>query len=212
MRFSVNRFNRFLNQMAQAVEWRSAARCPCRDPHSGAAKYGCEACAGSGVVWGETVATKTALAAMKVQRQWADFGMWENGDVVLTIPSDAAIYDIREFDRVMLVQSEEPFSFTLTHDGNEKLTGEISEIEGVQWLAGAMLVTGGIPHVEGDGTLSWDTGEPPAGDQYTVSGKRRPEYFCFGDFPQDRHHQGGLALPRRVVLRRFDLFSRESAP
>ena len=33
-----------------------------------------------------------------------------------------------------------------------------------------------------------------------------PEYYCFQEIPIDRPEHSGAALPRRVALRRFDLF------
>ncbi|MCK7579808.1 MAG: hypothetical protein MZV65_31715 [Chromatiales bacterium] len=46
---------------------------------------------------------------------------------------------------------------------------------------------------------------------YTLAGRAYPEYFCYGDFPQDRAHHHGEPLPRKVVLRKFDLFGRTLA-
>ena len=50
-----------------------------------------------------------------------------------------------------------------------------------------------------------EEGRPSSG-QYTITGRKNPEYFCFKELPQDRAHFMGQSLPRRVVLRRFSLF------
>lgn len=208
MKLSPARLNAMLNQVGQTVDWRPGYDCPCKNPDSGAAEYGCPNCGGFGITWGPPQSCKTALAGQKIQREWANFGMWENGDVILSIPSDSALYAIGEFDRVTFAQSSEPFSLTRKHDGSEKLTFPVASLNRVFWLADGVETEGGIPTVNADGTLTWTDGMPPDGVQFSITGPRRPEYFCFGNFPQDRAHQGGDALPRRIVLRRFDLFGR----
>ncbi|HET7675841.1 MAG TPA: hypothetical protein VFL54_09995 [Gammaproteobacteria bacterium] len=210
MNLSPTRLNALLNKVGQDVAWRAGYDCPCRNPRSGAADPGCANCHGLGVTWRvDATAARTALAAQKIQRQWADFGLWQNGDVVLSIPSDSPLYDIGEFDRVVFSQSSEPFSHTRIHDGTDRLAFPVVTVSRVFWLANDAIVEGGIPDVDAaDGVLTWAGGEPPPGMQYSITGRRRPEYFCFGDFPQDRAHQGGARLPRRVVLRKFDLFGR----
>jgi hypothetical protein len=67
-----------------------------------------------------------------------------------------------------------------------------------------------LPIVTGGDSLTWseEGGCPPAGVQFSVTGRRQQEYYIFRDLPQDRAHHGGAALPRRVVARRFDLFGR----
>jgi len=60
--------------------------------------------------------------------------------------------------------------------------------------------------------LRWPDGEgPTTGQQYTIMGRKHPEYYVFQDFPQDRAHHHGRDLPRRVVLRKIDLLGREAA-
>jgi hypothetical protein len=165
--------------------------------------------AGVGVIWDGPVDAMVALAGQKVQRGWAQFGFYEQGDVVLTLQSDSPAYDMGERDRVVFVQSSMPFSVVRTNTGAQKLEFPVATIESVLWLDGAgVRVDGALPAVAADGTLTWASGAPPADTQYSITGRKRPEYFCWGDFPQDRAHHGGLPLPRRVVLRRFDLFGR----
>ena len=118
MQLSPTRFNRLLRPpggLGQKVSWRRAYACPCRHPHSGAALPGCLQCAGCGVIWSAPKAAWTGLASMRVAREWANFGLWESGDVVLTIPSDSPLYAAGEHDRLVMLDSSEPFS-TLSID------------------------------------------------------------------------------------------------
>lgn len=209
MQLSPVKFNALLNNLGQMTGLRRAHDCPCRDPYSGAARQDCPSCAGVGVIWDAPVDAMVALAGQKVQRGWAQFGYYEQGDVVLTLQSDSPAYDMGERDRVVFVQSSMPFSVVRTNTGPQKLEFPVATIESVLWLDGAgVRVDGALPAVAADGTLTWASGAPPADTQYSITGRKRPEYFCWGDFPQDRAHHGGLPLPRRVVLRRFDLFGR----
>ncbi len=202
-------FNAMINEMGQTVAWRRAYDCPCRDTHSGAAKQNCPSCHGSGITWGTAVNGIVGVSGQKVQQQWAKLGMYETGDQVLTLPSDSPVYWAGNFDRMTMSDSSVPFSRTLEHEAIDNLSIGINLIDRVFWLDGAGLpVEGGIPSVATDGTLTWASGEPPVGTQYSITGRRRPEYFVFQDFPQDRSHFGGAALPRRVVVRLMDLFAR----
>lgn len=204
-------FNEFLTSIGQAVLWRPSRVCPCRNPHSGAARADCPVCFGLGVIWDAGVESIAAMTGVKAQRAWADFGRWENGDTVFTLPSDQPIYDMGEGDRVVLMNSSEPFSVVIPWGG--AITGQVVSIGACSYVnfaenAPVHDVALPIPAVAGDGTLSWTSGGPPSGTQVAVTGRRRPEYFCLQDFPQDRAHHQGRALPRRVVLRRFDVWGR----
>lgn len=214
MQLSPARFNRLLKPPAglgQRVLWRRADACPCRDPHSGAAKPGCPVCGGKGTVWGQAAAAWTGLASMKTAREWAAFGLWVSGDVVLTIPSDSPLYSAGENDRIVMTDSSEPFSRVLRRGQVERITaGSVIQIDRVWWIEGGNVVEGTVS-IQADGSITWpasDMPAPPGGSGYTVTGRLRPEYFLFKDFPQDRSHHGGALLPRRCVVRRFDLFGR----
>lgn len=218
MLLSPARFNRFLAKMGQAVIWRRAHNCPCRDPRSGAPRHDCTLCR-NGRIWDPPVCTHLALTGQKLTQAWARFGMWENGDVVCSLASNTPIYKMSDFDRVLFTDSTVPFSHTLTNSGGpQKLPFVATSVDRVLWaqepaLPGGedTLVNGRIPRLGEDGALSWPSGGgPPVGISYTVSGRKHPEYFCFSDFPQDRAHHGGRALPRKVVLRMFDLYGRGS--
>lgn len=40
---------------------------------------------GAGQAWSDPVAGIVALSGQKQQREWAAFGLWESGDLVVTI-------------------------------------------------------------------------------------------------------------------------------
>lgn len=203
-------FNGLLANMGQRVAWRRAYLCPCRDTYSGAPVPGCPQCRGKGTLWAEAVDAWTGLAGMKVAREWAAFTQWESGDVVLTIPSDSPLYAAGENDRIVMSQSSEPFSIALTRGTLDRVTFPVLQVDRVFWLTDDLAATieAGIPTVAPDGTLTWTESAPPDGKQYSVTGRKRQEYYVFKDLPQDRAHHGGATLPRRVVARRFDLAGR----
>ncbi|CAB4137266.1 hypothetical protein UFOVP326_16 [uncultured Caudovirales phage] len=229
MKLSPRLLNAHLRHMGQDVSWQRAAACPCRDPHTGAARQGCPHCDGKGWFWGPGRRTRVALTGMRVAKEWERFGLYESGDVVVSIGSDSAAYAAGEKDRMLFLQSSEPVQHQGVHTGTEKLPFLPLDIERVFAVTdpaesgvlgmGALggLVLGGelgaeilecaIRSVAPDGTITWTT-PPPVGSLYTLIARRPVEYFLFKDLPQDRAHHGGLALPRRVALRRFDLFDR----
>ena len=210
--FLVSAFNNFLGAIGQQYVWRQSFACPCVDPHSGAAKPSCPLCVGKGRQWSDGVSGIAGMCGVKVQREWAQFGAYESGDVVITVGSDQSLYNVGQFDRVTALNAHGRFSLVLTHGSQtERLMFVVSKIDRVFWLSadGASTVEGGIPAVATNGGLTWSVGgEPVDGTQYTISGWKNWEYFCYGDYPANRNEQSGLPLPRRVVLRDFDLFNR----
>ena len=106
-------FNAHLRHMGQAVQWRRAFACPCRDSYSGAAKPGCPHCKGKGKQWNDPQLGYVGVSGMQRQRHWAQMGLFEAGDVVVTLPSDSPIYAIGETDRVVFTDSSEAFSTVL---------------------------------------------------------------------------------------------------
>lgn len=142
-------------------------------------------------------------------RAWAEFGLFEEGDLVATVPSDSPLYAMGETDKVAFTDSSEPFS-SIIMSGVDLLPFKAIIIDRVVWKDPVthLLVNGGIPIQASDGTLSWVSDQPPVGVQISVSGRKIPTYFMFRDIVQDRHHSAGLPLPRRCVLRRFDLLGR----
>lgn len=213
MRLSPGKFNALLNGIGQQFLWRRAYACPCITPHSGASKPNCPLCNGNGRLWSDGVQGGAGIAGAKVQRQFAQLGVWQAGDTALTIGSDSPLYAIGPFDRVLALNTVVPFSDPLTRGMNDKLRFTAIGIDRVFWLspAGTAVIEGGIPAIAADGTLSWSSGEPPAGTVYSITGTRRMEYFMFTDLPRTRAEHSGAALPKSVLLRAFDLPGRRSA-
>lgn len=222
--FNLPALNAMLHQMGQSVEWLPASACPCRSAHSGAADPSCPVCLGKGWVWSAPVSASVGLTGQQVQRRWAEMGLYEAGDVVVSLPGDAAIYAIGEFDRVRFTQSSEPFSMLIHPDRLVPLPFIVTQIDRATVIRDGELVDLVLPTIHPiTGQFQWASPAPavdpdeeevpdsfycPApGESWALTGRRIPEYFCYGSFPQDRAHEQGRALPRRVVLRKFDLFS-----
>jgi hypothetical protein len=211
MRLNPAAFNAHLNNIGQTCAWRKAFHCPCVNPFSGAADPSCPQCGGKGRLWDLAQTGIAGIAGQKVQQAWAQFGMWQDGDAVVSIPESSPLYEMGQFDRVTMMNATEDFSLVLVRGAPvEKLFFNVNSIIRVFWLdVNKNVVPGGIPTVGADGSLSWVTGAPPIGTQYSISGKRFSEYFCWGPFPNMRGEHQGARLPKRVVLRSFDLFSRD---
>jgi hypothetical protein len=211
MDLNVDDLNDMLLDASQEFLWRQGFLCPCRTTDSGMAALGCPQCASKGVIWGDPVPAWAAAAGMKATRQWAAFGMWMEGDMVLAIPSDSPFYECGEKDRVLMTGSSEPFKKVLTRGRDMGLFTTLS-VERVYWLTSDLKtrIEGSIPPVDANGAFSFDglPVAPEPGQQYSITGRLRPEFYIFQDLPQDREHFRGLKLPRKVVLRRFDLFGR----
>jgi hypothetical protein len=208
-------FNRFLRGIGQDVTWRRSLDCPCRDIYSGAAMPNCLQCHGKGQIWLAPVTAYTGLSSMAASKQWANFGVWEQGDVMLTIPGDSPLYQAGQYDQVILTNSSEPFSLTMTRGQNDVFNWPVVGLDRVFFLGlddedNQVIVDSALPTVNSDGTLTWpDTGTvPEVGQQFSITGRRRPVYFLYQDLPSDRAHHAGQPLPRKVVARTFDLFGR----
>lgn len=225
MKLSPALFNAHLRHMGQDVLWRRAYQCPCRDPYSGAARQGCPHCLGKGKSWTANVPAFIGVTGMQRQRQWAQMGLYEAGDVVVSLPSNSPIYGIGETDRVAFTDSSDAFSINLIHaqddvvlpwtaiqfdrlywidpDTDSIIEGALPVLDPISQTATALTWTVPDPMLPAPALL-----EPPVGIQYSLTGRKLPEFFVWGDLVQTRHHHGGLALPRHVVLRRFDLYGK----
>jgi hypothetical protein len=149
---------------------------------------------------------EAGLVSREKMRNFAAFGEWDSDDIMLSIPSDSAFFAMGQFDRVTALNRSEPFSFNVVSGINSQLLFSIISVERVFWLVDGEIVEGALPAVH-DGDLVWSFGAPPAGVTYSITGRRIPEYFCYMELPTDRPLHYGEKLPRRVVLRRFDLFN-----
>ncbi len=213
MRFNPAAFDSWLGNVGQQFLWRASYACPCVNPTSGAAKPNCPQCHGKGRIWAANpTACVAGMASQKTQREWANFGVWQSGDAVVTIPQASPMYAMGQFDRAIMVNATEVFSLVLTRGGQiEKVFLPVDTVTRLFWLdANSNIVDGSLPTVNADGTLTWAAGatQPPVGTQYTIQGTAFQEYFCFGEFPGNRNEHQGMRLPKRVVLRKFDLFGR----
>lgn len=206
-------FDAHLHFMGQDVFWRQAYACPCRDSISGAAALSCSQCNGKGWTWGGATRGVCAFSGVKAQTAWEKFGAYEQGDLVISLPSDSSIYAIGEHDRVTLYNTTEAFSrvFTRHHD-DDPLPFQPATISRCFWLENGLVVEGGIPRIDTSTlTLTWSANAPPNQRQYSLTGRKYPEFFVANNAgQQDRAHLHGQTLPRRIVLRRYDLFSRTS--
>lgn len=205
-------FNDFLYGIGQDCTWSKAYTCPCVNPASGSARPNCPRCSGKGRFWDTPMRTTVGIASQKVQLEWAKMGLWESGDAVAVIPENSVMYEIGQFDRVVMLNSTDHFSRVLTRDAvTERLLVPVERLTRVFWLADdGAVVDGGLPVVAADGTLSWPAGsvEPPAGTQYSINGTAFSEYYCFGPFASDRNEHRGARLPKRLILRKWDLLGR----
>ncbi|MEX3764469.1 hypothetical protein [Paraburkholderia phenoliruptrix] len=214
MRLNPAAFNAHLNSIGQNFKWRKAFHCPCVNPHSGAAAPSCPQCGGKGRIWNAPLDAVAGIAGQKVQLAWAQMGLWQDGDCVVSVPENSPMYEMGQFDRVTLLNSTVYFSSVLVRSGqNERIMGAVEKVTRVFWLdQGKNIVEGGIPTVGADGTLTWSSGAPPAGVQYSVTGTKFTEYFCWGPYPSNRMEHQGARLPKRVILRSFDLYGRDMSP
>lgn len=207
-------FNVHLNHLGEDFQWRAASACPCINPNSGAAAPACPQCGGKGYAWAPAVKARAAVASSNTQLAWARMGMYETGDMVLSIPSDSPMYGISQFDRVLAPTSSDRFSLALIRGAPaERLSQAVKSIDRVYWLVNDEVVEGSArPTINANGTLTWPgSGSPPAGKGYSITGVRLNEYFCFGAFASDRNKHQGLQLPKRMVLRKFDLLGRSKS-
>lgn len=212
MRFNKQWFNRHLANIGQQMIWRKAYACSCVNPDSGAPDPKCGLCGKKGRIWVDGTETVCALAGQKTHAEWANTSMWEAGDVVVTIPENSPMWDAGQFDKVIMLNATDRFSLPLRRGGHgDNLSMyEVKSIERVFWKhpqTGA-LVEGGIPELQPDGQLVWTDREPPPGTSYSITGWQFSAYFVWGDFPSNRNSHSGMRLPKRVVLRRWDLLGR----
>lgn len=211
MRFNAAAFDTFLTGIGQKVGWRRSYACACVNPSSGQPDPKHALCSGKGHIWDAPVTTVTGVASQKVQLQWAQMGMWEAGDMVLSIPQSSPMWECGPFDRMTALNSTDVFSQPMVRGAPaEKLLFKPASVTRCFWLhpTTRLVVEGGLPAVSDAGVPSWSSGEPPPGATYSLTGTKFSEYFIFTEMSSDRNQHGGMRLPRRVVARRFDLFSR----
>lgn len=209
MRLDPAALNRLLNDIGQRFSWRRAFACPCINPHSGAPRHDCPLCLGKGRAWSDPIEGSAGVIGRDQMREFVTMGIVDAGDVMLSIPSDSPLYEIGEYDRLVALNRTEPFSVVLTRGRDAVVRFPVLSIERASYIdQSGNLVDVVPPVVREDGTLVWQPGGPPNGVQVSITGRRRPEFFVYSELPFDRPHHFGRPLPRRVVLRRFDLYGR----
>lgn len=208
MQLSPSAFNDFLGGIGQSFLWRRSFACPCINPHSGAPSMDCPVCAGKGQTWIDPIPCTAGIVGQSQLKKFAQFGEWNDGDTLLSIPSDSALYAAGVFDRVQAENRSESFSMNMIAGINDRVNFSVVSIERVAWINGTTLVDATIASINPDGTIVWGLNQPPSRTTFSISGRRRPEYYVYMDIPLDRPFHYGAALPRRVVIRRFDLFGR----
>lgn len=213
MQFNSRAFDTFLTGIGQKVLWRRSFACACVNPSSGQPDPKHALCMGKGRIWDAPVETVTGVGGHKAQLKWAAMGMWEAGDLVLSIPQSSPLWNSGAFDRVTALNAVGVFSQPMVRGApSEKLLFKPATVDRCFWLhpATRAVVEGGIPVVSDTGVPSWPggAGEPPAGTTYSLTGTKYAEYFLFDEIPGGRNQHSGMPLPKFAVARRFDLFSR----
>jgi hypothetical protein len=210
VQLSPGAFDAFLGAIGQDFTWSKAYACPCVNPASGAANPKCQICFGRGRYWPASVPAVAGVASQKVQQAWQQFGLYQTGDTVLSVPENSPLYEAGQFDRILALNATEQFSVNLLAGTNDRLLIPVVSVTRVFWLNPTLTATieGALPTITA-GALTWPAGGgPPDDTTYSVSGTQTQEFFVFQDYPTNRGEFHGLRLPKRVVLRRFDLFGR----
>ncbi|EGD6457243.1 hypothetical protein IAJ44_004304 [Salmonella enterica] len=214
MKFSRQAFNAHLDNIGQDVLWMRSWACPCMDRNTGSPKPACPVCVGRGHVWDEPVSMVMGIASQSTQVKWAKMGQWEHGDMVVVIPENCPAWDYGgQYDRFITEQGFDGFSEILTRgDPTERLRMPVNEVFRCFWIDPAdktKVIDGALPTIDANGRPHWlNGGEPPPGMSYSITGDRFSEYFMVDSYPDDRSEHRGMRLPKRVVLRKWDLFGR----
>lgn len=214
MRFNAQAYDKFLANIGQQVAWRRSYSCACVNPQSGAPDPKHALCAGKGRIWADPVDTVCGIAKQVVEPEMAALGQFDSGDMTMTVPQSSPMWAYAgKFDRVVLKNSTDVFSQPLVRNGPvEKLLFPVHSIDRCFWLhpTTRLVVEGGLPVISDAGVPSWPggVGEPPPGMVYSLTGQKFDEFFVFNSLPSDRNEHSGLRLPKRIVLRKWDLFGR----
>ncbi|MCT9846743.1 hypothetical protein N7563_22010 [Leclercia adecarboxylata ATCC 23216 = NBRC 102595] len=214
MKFSRQAFNAHIDNIGQDVLWMRSWACPCMDRNTGSPKPSCPICVGRGRVWDTPVEMVMGIASQSTQIKWAKMGQWEHGDMVVVIPENCLAWDYGgQYDRFITQEGLDGFSEVLVRGApTERLRVPVHEVFRCFWIDPTdktKVVEGGLPVIDANGRPSWPNGgEPPLGTSYSVTGDRFSEYFLVDAYPDDRNEHRGMRLPKRVVLRKWDLYGR----
>lgn len=213
VKFNPQAFDQFLSGIGQKVQWRRSWACACVNPDSGAPDPKHQLCLGKGRLWDAPVATVTGIASQNVQLEWQNSGLYEAGDMVLSIPQVSPLWDAGQYDRILLLNSTDVFSQPFKRGApNERLLFTPARITRCFWLSPSNpneIIEGGLPVFDANGYPSWPNGgEPPPGTKYSLTGEKFDEYFVFLSLASDRNEHSGMRLPKRLTARKWDLFGR----
>lgn len=214
MRFNPSRFDRLVANIGQQALWRRSWACACVNKDTGAPDPKHEACGGKGRLWDAPMETVVGVPRQDTNAEMVAAGLWDTGDMLLTIPRTSCMWEHSgRFDRVTMLNSTDVFSLPLRRGApSERLSFKPVTVTRVFWLHPTTRepVEGQAPVFNDNGTVDWTgvTQAPPPGATYSLSGTRYSEYFIFDHYPSDRNEHSGMALPKRVQLRKWDLFGR----
>lgn len=214
MKLHPKRFNRHLQNMGQQITWRMSYGCACVNMATGAPDTKHLLCGGKGRIWDPPIALVCGVTKQNVEPEQAALGVYDTGDMVMTVGSDSPMWaNAGRFDRILLLNSTDIFSQPFVRGAaNERIIFSVERIIRCFWLdkVSRNPIEGGLPVVDSVGHLSWPAGqlEPPLGTQYSLTGSRYDEYFIIDALPSDRNEHSGAALPKRLQLRKWDLFGR----
>lgn len=212
MRLNPVAFNRHLNHMGQKLKWRRSYACACVNSDSGQPDPKHVLCGGKGRLWDDPIDVVAGVTKQDTNTEWNASGLFEAGDMIMSIGEDCPAWDAGQFDRIVMLNSTDVFSQPLRRGApNERLLFNVDKLIRVFWLhpTTRQPVDGTLPDVDANGNLSWPNGgAPPMGATYSLTGTKFDEYFVFQNLPSDRNEHSGARLPKKVQLRKWDLFGR----
>lgn len=212
MRLNPAAFDRHLAHMGQKLRWRRSYACACVNPDSGAPDPKHTLCYGKGRLWDPYIDTVAGVVSQDAKAEWVQMGMWESGDMILSVQQASVMWNAGQFDRVLMLDSTDVFTQPMKRGApNERLLFTANSFIRVFWLdpTTRQAIEGALPVVDQHGHLSWPSGGgPPMGTTYSLTGQKFDEYFIFGPFPSDRNQHQGARLPKKMHLRKWDLFGR----
>lgn len=212
MRFNPGAFDAWLANIGQQVAWRRSYACACVNPESGAPDPKHALCQGKGRLWDAPIETVAGITAQKVTAQVIAAGMYEAGDVTITIPQSSPMWDCGLYDRILLLNNTNVFSRPMKRGApNERLLFTVESLIRAFVLhpTTRQPVDIPLPVVDLNGNVSWPAGDGPApGVQYSLTGVKFDEYFVYMDQSNDRNEHSGMRMPKRLQARLFDLFGR----